>query len=89
VLRNSIDGTLHRNGGAGASMAISMSGTVSGNLIQDNDFAAYDGPKLLPLSGFIDGGGNICGPLNPILSNFPCTGGSLSITSFSLFRRPR
>jgi Right handed beta helix region/Bacterial Ig-like domain (group 2) len=35
--------------------------TVTGNLVQDNDFGtASPGPTLLPASGFIDGGGNVC-----------------------------
>jgi Right handed beta helix region/Bacterial Ig-like domain (group 2) len=59
-----------------ARLSIVMPGQVSGNLLQGNDFGANDGPNLSPLGGFADGGGNICGPLNPILSNFPCTGGS-------------
>ncbi|HEY6357967.1 MAG TPA: hypothetical protein VIX35_06960 [Vicinamibacterales bacterium] len=44
-------------------------GSVSGNLIQGNDFGTQAGPALTPLLGFIDGGGNICGPIpssNPI-----------------------
>jgi hypothetical protein len=57
-------------------LSIVMSGMVSGNVLQGNDFATTDGPYLSPLGGFTDGGGNICGPLNPVLSNFPCTGDS-------------
>jgi hypothetical protein len=60
---------------ASTRMSISIPGTVTGNLLQGNDFGPNDGPSLTPLSGFIDGGGNICGPLNPALSNFACTGG--------------
>jgi hypothetical protein len=48
---------------------------VSSNVLQGNDFGSNDGPEFTPLSGFIDGGGNICGPLNPAISNFVCTGG--------------
>jgi hypothetical protein len=59
-----------------ARLSIVMPGMVSGNVLQGNDFATTDGPYLSPLGGFTDGGGNICGPLNPILSNFPCAGGS-------------
>jgi hypothetical protein len=55
-------------------MSVNGPATVTGNLLQGNDFGANDGPDLNPLSGFIDGGGNICGPLNPALSNFVCTG---------------
>lgn len=60
----------------GASLEIIVPGSVSGNLVQGNDFGSYDGPYLTPITGFIDGGGNICGPMNPAVSNFPCSGGS-------------
>jgi hypothetical protein len=53
-------------------ISISMPGLVEGNLLQDNDMGTADGPRLSPLSGFIDGGGNVCGPLNPVFSNFVC-----------------
>ena len=59
----------------GASLEIIVPGAVSGNLIQGNDFGSYDGPFLSPLSGYIDGGDNVCGATNPAVSNFPCTGG--------------
>jgi parallel beta-helix repeat protein len=63
----------------GPRMGISMQGgMVSGNVIAGNDLGTYDGPLLYPLSGFIDGGGNICGPQDPKLSNFPCTGGGVA-----------
>ena len=52
------------------------SGHVENNVLQGNNFGTYDGPFLSPLSGFTDGGGNICGPLNPSLTNFVCSGGS-------------
>lgn len=58
-------------------LRVDMSGTVSGNLVQGNDFGPNNGPYLIPLSGFIDGGGNVCGPMNPSVSNFPCTGGTV------------
>ena len=61
--------------GPDPSMYVMMSGTVVGNLLQNNDFGTNPGPNLMPLAGFIDGGGNICGPLNPAISNFICTGG--------------
>jgi hypothetical protein len=64
-------------------LRVDMSGTVSGNLVQGNDFGPNNGPYLIPLSGFIDGGGNVCGPFNPAVSNFPCTG-STSVSRFSL-----
>jgi Right handed beta helix region/Bacterial Ig-like domain (group 2) len=56
-------------------LEVDMSGNVSGNLVQGNDFGPNNGPYLNPLSGFIDGGGNVCGPTNPVISNCPCTGG--------------
>jgi hypothetical protein len=49
-------------------------GPSSGNLIQGNDLGTNDGPLLLPLSGFSNGGGNTCGPLNAAVSNFACGG---------------
>jgi hypothetical protein len=58
-----------------ARMFVNMAGeTVTGNLLQNNDFGQDDGPFLSPLSGFIDGGGNICGPVVPGLTNFVCSG---------------
>jgi hypothetical protein len=60
---------------------------AAGNLLQNNDFGTADGPYLSPLSGFMDGGGNICGPLNPALSNFVC-GGALVPTVSSVHKRP-
>jgi hypothetical protein len=60
-------------------MSVNGPATVTGNLLQGNDFGPNDGPNLNPLSGFIDGGGNICGPLNPALSNFVCTGSAVSL----------
>jgi hypothetical protein len=59
-----------------ARMRVTMSGSVTGNVLQSNDFGTSDGPFLTPLQGFSDGGGNICGPLNPAVSNFVCTGGA-------------
>jgi len=52
-------------GGRAASIYINMNGrsttSVSGNLIQNNNFGtASPGPVLAPASGFIDGGGNVC-----------------------------
>jgi hypothetical protein len=60
-------------------MSVNGPATVTGNLLQGNNFGPNDGPNLTPLSGFIDGGGNICGPLNPALSNFVCTGSSVGL----------
>jgi hypothetical protein len=48
---------------------------VASNVLQGNNFGSNDGPELTPLSGFLDGGGNMCGPLNPAISNFVCAGG--------------
>ena len=62
--------------GAEPRMVINMTGAVSGNVLQGNNFGSYDGPYLTPLAGFVDGGGNICGPMNPHLSNFACSGGA-------------
>ena len=59
-------------------LVVSMRGLVTNNLIQGNDFGPNDGPFVDPLSGFIDGGGNVCGPLNPKISNFACTGSTPS-----------
>lgn len=77
-------------GGSGpeARMQVQMPGTVQGNLVQSNNFGTLDGPDLTPLSGFVDGGGNTCGPLNPTISNFVCTGGSVSAKRRSLLARP-
>jgi hypothetical protein len=71
-------GTLGGPGGptmpTGPSMVISMSGTVMGNVLANNDFGTNPGPNLLPLTGFVDGGGNVCGPQDPTVSNFSCDG---------------
>jgi hypothetical protein len=53
---------------------IALQGPVTNNLVQGNDLGTNDGPFLSPLSGFVDGGGNLCGPTNPAVSNFPCAG---------------
>jgi hypothetical protein len=82
VVRNETAGTL---GGAtgpttpsGPGLYIFMTGMVSGNILQGNDFGTYPGPEVIPLAGFIDGGGNICG-LNPAVSNFLCTGSPVGL----------
>ena len=59
-------------------LIVAMRGLVTNNLVQGNDFGTSDGPFLSPLTGFSDGGGNICGPLNPKVSNFACTGAAPS-----------
>jgi len=74
--RNPITGFQGPRGRGPRMEVIFVPGTAAGNLIQNNDFGANDGPRLLPLSAFTDGGGNICGPQDPALSNFVCTGGA-------------
>lgn len=76
---NQFIGNVFRNSTVpiGAMLEVDMPGSVSGNLVQGNDFGPNGGPHLVPLSGFIDGGGNVCGPMNPLVSNFPCTGGTV------------
>ena len=54
-------------------------GAVQSNLIQDNNFGLENGPFVLPLSGFINGGGNVCGPLVDGVSNMACVGGQLRL----------
>jgi hypothetical protein len=66
-----------------ARIIIVLPAPVANNLIQGNDFGTSDGPFLLPFNGFTDGGGNLCGPLNPNVSNFPCAG----VGSTSAYRR--
>ena len=61
-------------GAPAARLWVVAPGAASGNVLQNNDFGANDGPSLTPLSAFIDAGGNVCGPLNAGVSNFPCTG---------------
>lgn len=79
IFRDPTTGTLGGPSGptvvSGPSMSVSMPGSVGGNVLQNNDFGSNNGPELAPLSGFIDGGGNICAPLNPAISNFACIGG--------------
>jgi hypothetical protein len=88
VFRNPTPGILGGLNGpttvTGPSMSVQMSGTVMANVLQANDFGSNAGPHLTPLTGFIDGGGNICGPLDPTVSNFPCTGGGFQSTRLSM-----
>lgn len=84
IFRDAAKGTLHRTGAPGPSMTVAMTGVVSGNVLIDNDFAGYYGPNLTPLSGFSDGGGNICATPVPGISNFVCTGG-ISLSDSSIF----
>src|ERR1700733_8546399 len=70
----------------GPAVVVDMTGTVAGNLLQNNDFGTRPGPYLSPLAGFADGGGNICGPANPasVIPNFVCTaGGGFAVRSGS------
>jgi hypothetical protein len=71
--------------GPTARIIVVLPAPVTGNVIQGNDFGTTDGPYLVPLSGFTDGGGNLCGPPNPSLSNFPCAG----LGSTAVFTRRR
>ena len=91
--RSPITGVQGSPGAAPRMVVIFVPGTATGNLIQNNDFGTNDGPLLEPLTAFTDGGGNICGPLNPSLSNFVCTGSSTAAAHVSsdphvLLRRP-
>lgn len=53
------------------------SSAITANLLQDNDFGSEEGPELMPLNGFIDGGGNTCAPLSPSsAANFACSSGT-------------
>jgi hypothetical protein len=65
------------------------SGDVENNVLRGNDFGANDGPLLTPLTGFVDGGGNICGPTNASLSNFACSSTSGTQRQGLLARRIR
>jgi hypothetical protein len=80
VVRDEAAGTLGGASGPttpiGPAIYIIMTGMVSGNILQGNDFGTYPGPNVTPLTGFIDGGGNICGPVDPGISNFTCSGGT-------------
>jgi Bacterial Ig-like domain (group 2) len=74
--RNPIAGVGGPSGPGPRMVVIFLPGTAASNLLENNDFGTNDGPRLVPLSAFTDGGGNICGPQNPALSNFVCTGGA-------------
>ena len=63
-----------RTAGPFPHMVVTLPRPVTNNLIQGNDFGTNDGPFLSPIAGFTDGGGNLCGPTNPQVSNFPCSG---------------
>jgi hypothetical protein len=91
--RNPITGLGGSPGPAPRMIVIFVPGTAAGNLLQNNDFGTTDGPRLAPLSAFTDGGGNICGPQNPALSNFVCSGSApaalISSDARVFLRRPR
>lgn len=61
-----------------ARISITMSGTVQNNTLTGNDLGANEGPFVSPLSGFIDGGGNICGSFVGV-SDFPCSLGGATL----------
>ena len=84
VFRNPSQGTFVPPLVAGASMHVVMTGAVEGNVLKNNDFGTSAGPLLMPLTGFMDGGGNICGPLNTAVSNFACTGGGFQSWSLTM-----
>jgi parallel beta-helix repeat protein len=53
------------------------SSVITANLLLGNDFGSEEGPELMPLNGFIDGGGNICAPLSASsAANFACSSGT-------------
>ena len=60
------------NGIKHPAIEITMPGIVQRNMIQGNDVGIAPSPFLTPLEGFIDGGGNLCGPFDALLSNFIC-----------------
>lgn len=69
-----IDNTLREDlGGADGSMYFRFSSldpaVVVGNVIQGNDMGTALGPYVVPASGFLNGGGNVCGGApNPFCS---------------------
>jgi hypothetical protein len=57
--------------------------------VQNNNFGTGSGPLFLPVAGFIDGGGNVCGAGG----NFLNCGGVFDLSSMQraariLFRKP-
>jgi hypothetical protein len=79
----------------GMSVALDSTAPVSGNLIQGNDFGTQMGPAVYPLQGFIDGGGNICAPFDPMTSlpvdptDMACAGGGPHLQDSTVFSMPR
>ena len=61
--------------------------TVQGNLVQGNNFGSGPGPVFSPASGFVDGGGNVCGPGATVLN---CGGLETDVVRLTglLFRKP-
>lgn len=78
-VNNQINGNVVAQIGSGTGHAfiavgIDTGGSVSGNSLEGNDFSMLPAPRLVPLSGFADKGGNLCGPPIAGYSNFLCTG---------------
>jgi len=81
------------NGGPAATIDYVAGGlpfTVQGNLVQNNNFGTGPGPLFSPVAGFIDGGGNVCGPGG----NFLNCGGVMDLSwmqgaARTFFRKPR
>jgi hypothetical protein len=80
---NQFVGNVFRNPAAGtvsvpvSGLFVNVSGpTTTSNLLQGNDFGSNNGPYVIPLSAFTDGGGNICAPLSSATAsaNFVCAG---------------
>lgn len=75
----SVTGTLQPGYVFPVMAAYFTAGMESGNLIEGNNFGTLPGPALTPLSAFIDGGGNICGPIpspNPLGVDWTCGNGT-------------
>lgn len=67
-------------------IAFTASAGASANLIAGNDFGAEPGPQLSPLSGFVDGGNNVCASLSSSSqANFPC--GSFAVSPSTMSQR--
>jgi hypothetical protein len=71
---------------AAPGLFVNVGGPTMGNVLQGNDFGTNNGPWVVPLSGFIDGGGNICAPISAATSsaNFVCTGGGFQSNEFAM-----
>jgi len=78
-VNNQIIGNVLAQVGVGTGIAFiavgaDTGGPVSGNSLQGNDFSLLPAPRLVPISGFADKGGNLCGPPIAGYSNFYCDG---------------